>query len=218
MFDGIIDINHNAEIDFARVQTAGIIAIIHKATEGVTVQDKRYHPRRDEAKAAGFLWGAYHFSSGLTVADQVANFLTFAQPEEDELVALDWEESSMKGSKNMTRAQAEEFVQRVADKLGRLPAVYGGGLMRDQLTGVKKSVLSGCPLWYQRYLSTPKGIPTIFDSFTLWQYTDGHLGTKPTFTDGVSEKDDHGHSINGVADRNRFDGTADELRERWPFR
>jgi lysozyme len=136
MFDGIIDINHNARIDLGRMQAAGIIAIIHKATEGVTVTDDRYHERREQAKAAGFLWGAYHFSSGLTVADQVANFITFAQPEDDELVALDWEESSKKGSANMTRAQAEEFVQRLADQLGRLPVVYGGSLMRDQLLGV----------------------------------------------------------------------------------
>jgi lysozyme len=111
----------------------------------------------------------------------------------------------------MTRVQAEEFVQLVHDEIGRFPAVYGGGLMRTKLANVKTSVLSSCPLWHQRYAPTPKGIPKIWTEFTLWQYTDGKSGPQPRVTDGIS-------APAGVADRNRYDGTETQLRERWPFR
>lgn len=209
MFDGIIDINHGKEIDFDQVRGAGIIAIIHKATEGATFRDDQYQVRRTTAKADGFLWGAYHFSSGSTVADQVRNFLDYAQPTDLEFLALDWEEST--SGANMTLAQAEEFVQRVHDEVGRYPAVYGGGMMRTELTNVTTSVLSQCPLWHQRYASTPKGIPAIWPTYTLWQYTDGVDGADPKVTNGIS-------APAGVSDRSRFQGTETDLREQWPFR
>jgi lysozyme len=69
MFDGIIDIHHAKKIDFDRVRNAGIIAIIHKATEGATFRDKSYRERREIARDMGFLWGTYHYSSGKPVAD-----------------------------------------------------------------------------------------------------------------------------------------------------
>ena len=84
MINTIIDIYHGNSIDLPKTKKGGIIAIIHKATQGTDVRDKTYHDRRKEAKDLGFLWGAYHFSTGASVAAQVENFLSYAKPEDDE--------------------------------------------------------------------------------------------------------------------------------------
>lgn len=78
-FDGILDINHDNDIVLSDAQNAGIIAVIHKATEGATWQDPFYERRRYEANALGLQWGAYHFSSGRPPKEQADNFLDTIQ-------------------------------------------------------------------------------------------------------------------------------------------
>ena len=68
MINTIIDIYHEEHIDFQQVKDAGIRAIIHKATEGTGFIDPKYRDRKRVAKGMGFLWGAYHFSTGASVA------------------------------------------------------------------------------------------------------------------------------------------------------
>lgn len=204
MYNGIIDLNHNDSIDFARVQAAGITAIIHKATEGATVQDKKYRDRRDQARSLGFLWGTYHFATNAPVADQINNFLTWAQVQDSDFIALDYEPH---GEITMSLSQAEDFVQRIHDQLGRWPVIYGGGdLLGTQMPQHLDSVIGNCPLWYANYqkIATPP-IPKPWTKFTLWQYTDGENGNEPVKTDGAT------------CDRNTFDGTADDLANAWPF-
>jgi lysozyme len=62
----IIDIFHGEATDLAKVQKQdGIIAIIHKATQGAHFTDSSYNARKKQAKALGLLWGAYHFGATL---------------------------------------------------------------------------------------------------------------------------------------------------------
>jgi lysozyme len=205
MIDTIIDIYHQNNIDFERVRAAGIVAIIHKATEGTRLVDAEYSERKQKAKDMGFLWGAYHFSSGEQVTDQVEHFLTVATPEESDLVALDFEASSE--SSNMTIEHAHQFVTLIRNELGRFPVIYGGYLLRDGVKHHADPILANCPLWYTRYRARPIGIPTqIWATYTLWQFTDGSNGDPP-------------HQVNGIGrcDRNRYQGTTEELHAAWPF-
>lgn len=204
MINTIIDIYHGNSIDFEECLAGGIIAIIHKATQGATIRDSKYHERRERAKALGFLWGAYHFSTGGSVSEQVENFLAYARPEDDELISLDWEPSD---GPDMTLDQARHFVQMVKDETGRWPVIYGGHLLRESVGHNPDPVLGNCPLWYARYASSPIGIPTqVWPSYTLWQYTDGDVGPQPHETPGTSG-----------ADRNIFQGTTQQLKDLWPF-
>ena len=58
----VIDIYHGDPVqDFARVKAAGIVGVIHKASQGGAVVDQSYASRRKLALAAGLKWGAYHF-------------------------------------------------------------------------------------------------------------------------------------------------------------
>ncbi len=207
MINTIIDISHyQHHIDFDRVKADGIVAVIHKATEGETYKDRDYHDKKAEAKAKGFLWGAYHFSSGGSVTNQVEHFLNYAQPEDDELIALDFEPSS--SGPNMTLDQAHRFVEMIKTELGRYPMIYGGSMLRDAIGRHLDPILANCPLWYARYASRPIGIPIqVWDKGEmLWQYTDGNVGSDPHKVVGI-----------GRCDRNIFKGTIDELRAQWPF-
>jgi lysozyme len=207
VIDTIIDINHDNEIDFQRAKDAGIIAIIHKASEGATLKDPRYAARKQRALTLGFKWGAYHFSSGRDAREQVDNFLGAEDGSDPNiLLSLDFEPSS--SGPDMTLDQAHEFVTQIQQRTGRYPVIYGGILIREALaSGREDSILKNCPLWYVRYASSPIGIPTsTWPSYTLWQYTDGQAGEEPHGVPGVSG-----------ADRNRFQGTTEELLATWPF-
>ena len=204
-FNGIIDISHhNTVSSVGKVKEEGIVAVVHKATEGRSYRDKEYKKRKSQFKSAGFRWGAYHFSSGANPILQVENFLEYAAPEPEELICLDYEPSS--SGTNMSYDQMVEFVELMHKETGRYPVIYGGHLLREALKGVTQSVLSNCPLWYARYASAPFGIPGIWSSWALWQYTDGNVGPEPQKVQGI-----------GNCDRDTFNGSRDELLQRWPF-
>jgi lysozyme len=206
MIDTIIDVNHNNSINFTKLREAGIVAIIHKATEGETFKDSKYKTRKKQALDLGFLWGAYHFSSGRDPSSQVSNFLSVEDAEDPNiLIALDWEDST--SGANMTLAQAKQFVSEVHERTGRFPLLYGGSLIRENVTEEDKILFENCPLWFARFRETPIGIPEdTWRKATLHQYTDGDIGPEPRKTPGASG-----------ADRNRFDGTVKDLRAAWPF-
>lgn len=203
MIDSIIDIYHGNSIDFHKVKDSGVVAVIHKATQGSRFRDSKYHERRTQAKKIGLLWGAYHFSTGESVADQVENFLSYTKPDDDDLISLDWEPSD---GPDMSLDQARQFVQMIHDETGRFPCIYGGHLLRQSLAHQPDQLLAQCPLWYARYSNAPIGIPKqVWETYTLWQFTDGDIPV-PFETPGTSG-----------ADRNRFNGTEMQLRQQWPF-
>ncbi|WP_183035957.1 glycoside hydrolase family 25 protein [Cupriavidus sp. UME77] len=208
--DCIIDLYHGDIISLSKAKEAGILAVIHKASEGATVQDSYYALRRHEAIGLNLLWGAYHYASGMPPDKQVNNFLHAIQwgddPEFDKmtLLCLDFEKSH--SGPDMNLDDAGQFVSLLRDKTGRWPLVYGGNELREAVKHAQNnSPVRNCPLWYARYNETPKDIPTKFwNDFTFWQYSDGEAGPLPHLSLG-------GHSF----DRNCFRGSADELKQAW---
>jgi lysozyme len=205
MNDTIVDLNHRGQPDFSALVTAGITAVIHKATEGGTFQDPEFPTRRVAAKAAGLLWSSYHFVSGVSVTDQLDNYVEYAQPSDDELVCIDYERST--SGPDMSLAQLERFVVLLTQQIGRPPVIYGGDLLRQSVGLNPSPVLAQCPLWYARYGPQPTGMPPgIWPTYTLWQYTDGASGPQPHAVVGL-----------GRCDRSRYDGTEAHLQRAWPF-
>ncbi|MEO9190284.1 MAG: glycoside hydrolase family 25 protein [Acetobacteraceae bacterium] len=201
----VIDLSHhNSVSSWQTVKAAGIIAVVHKATEGVTFQDQQYHVRREAAKAQNLLWGSYHFSSGDDPLQQVENYLTFAAPQADELMCIDFEPSS--SGPNMSLDQLVEFVGLIHKEKGRSPVIYGGSMLRDATKGVTSSPISACPLWYARYAASPFGVPALWSTLTLWQYTDGNAGNPPHDVAGI-----------GFCDRDIYFGSDDDLHKNWPL-
>jgi hypothetical protein len=72
----VVDLSHhNGEVDLGEARDAGIVGIIHKATQGETFADAAYAGNRKKAADAGLLWGAYHFGSG---GDDVKRLISFS--------------------------------------------------------------------------------------------------------------------------------------------
>ncbi|WP_353273341.1 glycoside hydrolase family 25 protein [Wolbachia endosymbiont (group A) of Agelastica alni] len=186
-------------MDFKLVKEDGIVGIIHKATQGVKYIDHEYAKRRKAAEEEELLWGAYHFGVGeKSGKDQAEHFLETIGDSSSILLALDIEEN--KGGKNITPKQAEDFVNRVYVVTGRLPLIYGSPyFLKDFAT----PILTECPLWLSKWGGEPT-LPIGWKKWTLWQYTDGKTDPKPNSVEGI-----------GSCDRNKFNGTLEELKDFW---
>ncbi len=220
--DAVIDVSENVSVsDFRLVRRSGILAVIHKASEGDVYADGACAPRRAEAEAAGLLWGTYHFGKGdSSGAQQAAFFLAASRPGPRTLLALDLEANEGDPSNSMTLDQAEAFVQAVAQATGRLPVVYvhptwanGDPLPSGPSFGARitpDSILARCGLWVADYHDSPE-IPQAWaaSGWRLWQYAGDESARHPAYgqtriVQGVSQ-----------CDRNLFNGTAAALYQFW---
>ncbi len=189
----IIDISHwQATVDWPEVAKSGVIGCLHKFSQDGEFRDPAYAGRVDAAKAAGLLWGRYHYGDSSDVQAQVTNFLHGWK--EDEALALDWEDDRSQ----MTVSQAMTFVGEAAKRTGVLPILYSGNTLKGHVArGAYLGALRKCRLWlpqYGRYGTVPPGWP----AFWLWQYTSS--GTVP--------------GIGGPVDVSRYVDEA-ELRATW---
>ena len=196
----VADMNHNNTVIFDRIVAAGIIGVIHKATQGSGFTDHLYALRRQLAKRVGLCWGAYHFNDGSDVEKQVQHFLDVAQPDEHTSLWLDFEDNPRS---NMSIDQAREFLQLVDKKTGRYCGIYGGNRIKENLPH-PDAFFGKHRLWLCQYGPVAK-IPNSWQNYFLWQYTGDGVGPKP-------------HSVPGLepgADLNTYGGTVDELRRNW---
>lgn len=201
----VIDISHHQRnVDFDKVKGDGIVGVIHKATQGFRFTDKEYKARRQQALDAGLLWGAYHFGVGGHASEQVDHFLDTVEPDEQTLLVLDYEPNTQ--GPTMTLSQARDFVAEVNDTVGRFPGLYSGNLIKEQLGNVSEPdpVLRNCFLWIAQFRENPTRIPPTFPTFTLHQYTDGVVGPTPHEVAGI-----------GRCDRDRFNGSLENLKKLW---
>ncbi len=201
----VIDLSHfNNVTDFNAVKSAGIIGVIHKATEGINYTDSHYLSRRSQALAAGLYWGAYHFGTGDDGTAQANYFLSVVNPGPQDLLVLDFEPNTT-GGPTMTLAGAEQFVTQVQAKTGRWPGFYSGSLIKQLLGSGQNATLANCWFWLSEYGSTAH-VPANWPTWTMWQYTDGTIGPGP-------------HSVPGVGncDRDQFNGEMDGLMRLWGY-
>src|ERR1044072_971604 len=125
----VIDISHHqATVNFDKIKEAGIVGVIHKATQGFRMTDKRHKSRRQKAVDAGLLWGAYHFGVGGDGSDQADHFLNVVVPDKQTLIVLDYEPNTQ--GPPMTLLQAKEVVSHVNETVGGFPGLYSGHLIK----------------------------------------------------------------------------------------
>ncbi|WP_413989794.1 GH25 family lysozyme [Labrys okinawensis] len=201
----VVDISHHVErIDFSAVAEAGVIGVIAKATQGTNYTDPTYAVRRGLAKAAGLLWGAYHFCENGNVSDQVQHFLTQAAPGPNTLLVVDFEKNPQDPTNSMSLPDMVAFLGQLEDKTKRKPVIYGGAYLKEALGAQPNAALSGYRLWWAEYGPTPK-YPGLWPNYWLWQYTDGKSGPQPRSIAGITEP----------CDLNYYSGAADDLRKEW---
>jgi lysozyme len=200
----VIDLSHwDPADDYGRVSDDGIVGVIYKATQGTSYRDDTYVSQQKAAKAAGLLWGAYHFADGSDVDQQIANFLTFADPDPDELFCLDWEDNP--GGSKMSVAQVKQWVEGVEGALERPGqcVIYAGNTAKEALGSKVDPWFGSRRLWLCQYSSTPV-VQASWKTYWLWQFTDGVSGPSPHSVDGV-----------GPCDINSYQGNDDQLAAEW---
>ena len=192
----VLDISHHNDVSsFDNIKAAGIVGIIHKATQGTGMVDQMYAPRKQAALDAGLLWGAYHFATGEDVDVQVAHFLKTAQPDANTLMALDHEPNN---GNELDLAGAQAFLESGRDQLARKLVLYSGNLIKEQLGDTENEFFGSHRLWLAQYGPAPH--PQVsWDKAWLWQYSES--GT----IDGAS----------GKLDLNSYNGSDDELISEW---
>ena len=171
-----------------------------------------FQTRKVVAKALGLKWGAYHLARPGNPVEQANNFIDFAEPGPDDLLALDIEGNDP--AQWMSLEDAEEFVRQVHRRIGRFPVLYTNGKTAQYIADnrYKYRLLSRLPLWYARYkpdidVHFPMGN---WEGYALWQFSaQANCGRFqcPYRVAGTPNDID----VN-VAPMN-----AKELRARWPF-
>ncbi len=202
VLNAIVDISHHqSDVDFEAVRGAGIVGVLHKATQGTGFVDPKYAERRRLALDAGLLWGAYHFGDGKDALGQAEHFLDTVQPAPTDLLVLDFEDNP--SGEAMTVDGARVFVAIVHTQAGRWPGFYSGHTIKDALGDTRDPVLGACWLWLAQYGTTPK-VQASWDTWTMWQYTDGNIGPEPHTVEGI-----------GACDRDKFNGDLLALTRLW---
>lgn len=200
--NAVVDISHhNGTVNLQLAKADGIIGVIHKATQGTTIVDSMYQINKTQALDNGLLWGAYHFGTGDDGVAQAQHFLNVVGTFDNTLLVLDFEQNP--SGTSMSLAEARAFVTEVNQVTGRFPGFYSGSYIKQLLGSAKDPVLAQCWLWLPEYGPTAV-VPANWPTWTMWQYTDGNVGPQP-------------HSVNGIGkcDRDKFNGTEDQLRILW---
>ena len=200
--NAVVDLSHhNNNLDFQKAKDSGLVGIIHKATQGTTGVDATYMERRSKAEATGLLWGAYHFGTGSDGVKQAQNFLDKVGDPTSVLLVLDLEDNPTGPSMSLEEARA--FVTHVQNETGRAPGLYSGHYIKQLLGSSPDPVLANCWFWLAQYGPTAV-VPANWNTWTLWQYTDGSIGPGPHEFPGI-----------GRCDRDKFNGSIDELKTFW---
>lgn len=188
--------------DLNALADAGCVGVIWKATQGTGYQDPTCSAARAAAYAAGLLWGIYHFAEASNVEKQANNFLSF-MPTSDDLICLDFEDN---GNNSMSLADAQAWIQRVEDNLGRANecVLYSGNRIKETLGDKPSAFWSARRLWIAQYSSSGPDLPAAWASYWLWQFSDGSSGPTP-----------HNAAGCGACDMNAYDSSEAQLKAEW---
>lgn len=205
-----IDVSSNqGAVDWAKVAEDGVSFAFARATIGGHQTDSKFADNWPGMLNAGLIRGAYHFFWPLTPWQEQADNLitTIGSLQHGDLPpALDLEEAVLNADPQHDTWEDIPFDQRlpiiqnwihaVNQALHIKPVVYTRQNFIENLLGNGVEQLSGSLLWVSHYnVSRPK-IPSAWDTWTWWQFTE---------TDKVS-------GINGNVDGDKFQGSVEELR------
>ncbi|MGC4026242.1 MAG: glycoside hydrolase family 25 protein [Mesorhizobium sp.] len=181
--------HHNTVSDFTKVKAAGLLGIVHKATEGIGFVDSKYASREKSATAAGLAWASYHFLKHGNIASQIDHYLTTIKPEPGARVVIDYEDAAC------TLDDLRAAIRRIEQSDASLQiTVYAGHLLKEQLGGKNDPVLARTSLWIAQYNNTGPSWPSgTWPTWTAWQFTD-----KATIA-----------GINPPTDGNQFNGSRE---------
>jgi GH25 family lysozyme M1 (1,4-beta-N-acetylmuramidase) len=193
----IIDLSHHNTVkSFADVKAAGVVGVIHKATEGSSYVDKTLYGRAKAAMDAGLKWSTYHFLRPGSMSQQMSHYLNTVDPRSGERMCLDHEDAGVS-----LGALKEAVAYLLDDPRGLQVTIYSGHVIKEQLGNNRDDYLAeNTSLWIAQYASAPSWPSATWPAWSVWQYTDT----------GVMS------GIAGACDLNAFNGGADQCSQ-WMF-
>jgi lysozyme len=229
--NSVVNLSHYdpMRVDFVAMKSQGVLGVIHEASFPRLERDWRYSERQAQATQAGLLWGAYHFGDATNPIQQADHFLSVVAsshpvvnpaPNEEKnrpgvLLVLDFEQNTHYRGGSMSVGQAVAFVQRIKERTGKYPGIYGSeNRLRAMLysrgaSDGDRAVLSNCWLWIANYHAQPRSMSP-WDNWHLWQYTgDGKCGLRPRSAFPISVANMR------KAERNIFNGNNVSLQNFW---
>jgi len=177
----------NGVVDFNKMKNAGCTAAWIKITEGTTHQNPGFQKKFDDARAAGFMVGAYHFGRPDTSPNdpkdwekEATNFLLQldkAGCHRGDLVPVLDVEKGMKTDDNHNVDWCLNWLNLVGKETKSTPLVYSARwawqlfIMKADMD--KQEELSKYPLWLASYNDgvEPKRKTKLWDTWEVWQYT-----------------------------------------------
>ena len=169
------------------------------------------------------LWGAYHFGDSTDPIRQAEHFLQVVagnwrgpaiQPS-GVLLVLDFEKNGHYPGGTMRADQAARFVERIKQRTGKYPGVYGSEnrlravLNAPGVSRADKAILGNCWLWIANYHYQPTA-SSPWSNWRLWQYTgDGKCDLRPRSAYPIRVANI------ARAERNIFRGSNESLAAWW---
>jgi lysozyme len=226
----VLDLRGGMKLEWSELAKEPRVAgIIHRASEGLEPHSV-YAEMKAMGKKLGYKWGSHHVGRPGDPIKQADFYLATAQPEDDEVIALDLENDTPK-EKYMNLVDAQRFIERIKEKTGRYPMLYVTGETQKALFKDygADSIFSKPRIWYARFCDDINCyFPNkLWDSYTLWQFaSEQNCPSKPTSGKKCSPDKCYRNKcplpspVPGTdydMDVNIYYGTVEELRSRWPF-
>jgi GH25 family lysozyme M1 (1,4-beta-N-acetylmuramidase) len=167
----VVDLSHhNPDPDFDTMALAGVVGVIHKATEGDGYVDPTLFERARAAMDAGLAWATYHFLRPGSMQQQIAFYLNTVDPKPGERVCLDHEDSGV------SLDDLKEAVGiLLADERNLQVTIYSGHVIKEQLGNSCDDYLAeNTSLWIAQYCGEDdlEWPAATWPAWSLWQYTD----------------------------------------------
>ena len=193
-----VDVSHwNGTINWTQAHGDGIEFAIAKATEADDFVDNTFTTNRQNAKAAGVVFGAYHFFradvDGTVQANHFLSVIGSVEPGEIAPV-IDMETTDGQGASTINQ-RALAFMEAVKSATGRVPMIYTSPSFFNSTLGAPAS-FGDYLLWIANWEVSCPNVPDVWEDWTVWQKADnGNVA-----------------GISGATDLDEYDGTAEELQ------
>ena len=173
LYYGIDISHHQGLIDWNKVAQSSAISeqpvkfIIMKATEGSSFTDTSYAENIRQARAAGFVCGAYHFYDPWTSPDkQAEHFIATAHLEKGDLLPVVDVERTGRSSGDLQR-ELLIFLKAIEAHYGVKPIIYASTKFRKR--HLSNSAFDDYPFWVAHYYVVR---PETAKPWLFWQFTD----------------------------------------------
>lgn len=166
--------DHRPGVNIKTAKQEGNRFIITKATQGDYLVHETYPGYRDETKAKGLAFGAFHYwDAHVSPTAQAEYFFGHVGDDLDLLPVWDIEKYGNSGVLEPTTAaqQISDGLQATADLFGRNPMIYTSRWHWQELTN-NSPIIAAYPLWVASWTtaSSPT-LPVGATDWVFWQYT-----------------------------------------------